>query len=100
MSTVPANGKVRWLEDDPVTGEPRIRITTSNGTAQEYDVEHRYSDKYRMWRLDPNTFSLVSYDVSLRKGLQTCTCPDAVYRRQGLCKHIRGLQAALDALPF
>lgn len=51
---------------------------------------------WRLWRArDRRAF----YDVAIDpKGHTTCTCPDAVYRSNGCCKHAKALQA-LGLLP-
>lgn len=96
----PATGSVRWLRGDPETFNRWLRITTATG-AYDYEVEPVKAGVYRLWRLDPQTFSLVSYNIDVRYPHHpTCSCPDAIHRRQGACKHIKGLRAALDALPF
>lgn len=100
--SAPANGSVRWLEDDPVTDEGWLRITSqtkAGPVVHEYQVQHLSGPWYCLWRLDPATFHLVSHRVCLTQH-PTCDCPDAIHRRQGQCKHVRGLQAALDHLPF
>lgn len=105
-ATQPAKGSVRWLEDDPVTGNWWLRITTQTKTGpvvQEYEVERHKDGGYALWRIDPKTFYLISYKVHLGRH-STCDCPDSELRRHynapGTCKHIRGLRTALDALPF
>lgn len=106
MTTQPSTRSARWLDDDPVTGNGWLRITTqtqAGPVVQEYEVEQVKSDLYRLWRLDPRTYELVCYEVKVGRAaaLSTCTCPDAMHRRGGYgCKHAAGLWAALDALPF
>lgn len=104
MGTDNATGNcVRWLPDDPVTGNRWLRLTSSTKrrlVVHEYEVEEvvpRY--KYRLWRLDPATFQLVCRNVTL-SAVNACDCEDATHRRPGQCKHVRGLRAALDVLPF
>ena len=101
--TTASSRSVRWLEDDPVTGNSWLRITTSTkaGTVvQDYEVERVQGkgDKWRLWRLDPQTYIMVCRNVDLYR--KVCDCEDAVYRGQGKCKHILGLQAAFNSLPF
>lgn len=95
-----ATGSVRWLEDDPVTDERWLRITSqtkAGPVTHEYQVEHLSGPNYRLWRLNPKTFCLISYEVSLSRNYPTCTCEDAKRRT---CKHVLALRAALDSAPF
>lgn len=96
----PAKGSARWLEDDPVTDEAWLRITSitkAGPVVHEYQVERVGGREYRLWRLDPKTFHLISHKVYLSQNYPTCDCEDAKRRT---CKHVMGLRAALDALPF
>ena len=95
----PATGVARWVGTDPVTDNPLLRITTDR-VSQDYELE-TVPGGFRLWRLDPATFTLVCY--SLKTGREwTCDCPDSTQRpeRKHCCKHVRATRAALDALPF
>lgn len=104
--TTQASGSVRWLDNDPVTGNKMLRITSqtkAGPVVQDYEVEPIKPGIWRLWRLDPRTFTLVHYNVRITSHPDTsrCTCPDAQHRGGGCgCKHARGLWAALDSLPF
>lgn len=106
MTTQPTTGSARWLPDDPVTGNRRLRITSqtkAGPVSKEYDVEVVSLNNYRLWRLEPTTFNLICYNVviTLRAEDSWCDCPDAIRRRGGHgCKHALGLWAAINALPF
>lgn len=93
----PATGTVKWLEDDPVTGNGWLRITCGK-VVQEYEVE-RVPGGFKLWRLDPGSYELVCRTVT-HSG--RCNCPDAINRpeRRYACKHSRGVKVALQALPF
>lgn len=95
-SLPPATGSVRWLPPAP-NGAPRLLITTAGGfgVSQEYEVHETFGG-FRLLRWEesaPGNGRVVEYFVDTLR--DTCTCPDARLRRQGACKHLRGLRAAL-----
>lgn len=94
----PFNG-VRWLEPDPVTGNPVLRIRTG-ALVRDYEVDWG-NGTVRLWRLDEKTFSLVCRTIATRDGWKAwrCDCEDATKRKRD-CKHVKSLQAAILARPF
>lgn len=104
----PATGKVAWVGECPETGNPLLRISVlhASGAVQHevYEVEEvapngKEPGYYRLWSLDRNNFYLKVYAVVPGR---SCNCGDThrPERRDGKCKHARGLRAALAALPF
>lgn len=85
----------QWLYNDPVSGNPVLRITTNRCT-HEYEVE-KCNETYRLWRLDSSTFFLICWTIET-KGTWWCDCPANKYGVQP-CKHIRALKAALKKTP-
>lgn len=104
MIRPPATGTARWLEGegsiDPITGNRFLRITSS-GASNDYEVEHLGDDGFALYRLDPKTFAVVTYRITVYgASVWHCDCPDAQFGRRWCCKHIRGLRAALAKLPL
>lgn len=104
----PATGNCKWLTYvDPQTGNRWLHVechTPSGGvTKDDYEVE-QFAGGFRLHRLDPETFEVVTYTISTTwgNGVWSCSCPDAANRpeRRGQCKHVRALRAALAKLPL
>jgi hypothetical protein len=90
----------RWLDDDPVTGNPVLRICTGK-LVLEYEVE-TLPRCIKLWRIDPETFYLVCRTITTypNYGSWSCDCEDAQRRDRFNCKHVRAVKAALNAKPF
>lgn len=91
-----ATGTFRWLPRDP-DGRPTLEI---NG--QPYSLTKTADGKWQLSYLSEK-FQMVCRTVTPRQSSiepWTCDCPDATERRQGACKHARGLRAAMRQLAY
>lgn len=88
----PATGAAHWVCHLTAGVNAHPGVLTINGTTY---IVHAHVTGYRLVKPDDGT----AYD--LPADLSSCDCPDACFRLKraaGLCKHARGLRAALLAL--
>ena len=115
----PATGTVKWIVLDGPLGSSGnvirvLQITVPGQEPQQYAVEEQRDGSYILGTTkhhpeapENERIEYVEYRVSIDhwycvKAILTCNCPDALgrYERRFACKHVRGLKAALVALPL
>lgn len=88
----------RWLDPDPVTGNPVLRIRTGK-LVRDYEVETQ-PRCIKLWRIDPATYFLVCRTITTYPDAWHCDCEDARRRDRFNCKHVKAVKAALARRPF
>lgn len=96
----PATGTCQWIKP-ALNGNPQLEITVE-GTSHIYEVVKDEQGGFKLLRADYQKAEVICYNVKcIARGVWTCNCPDATYRRKGMfCKHARALPVALRNLPF
>lgn len=100
-------GEVRWCSRE-INGNRRIRIQPAGGVGKCYEVEELKEGGFKLHRMDPKTFLIVTYtlvyetrdvrDYSGSNRWLACDCDSTKRVGKFGCKHSRGLTAGLRQL--